>query len=206
MRIESNKSETNKTNQFIKCARNGCGHVFEGGDKMYTISTLAKEFDLSRSTLIYYDKKDILKPSFRDENNNYRNYSKSDHDKLQQICTLRSVGIPLAKIKEIIDQKETSLTKSLRQRLFELDGELKNLRNQQRMIAQLLGNKNLLKQTRTIDKQGWIDLLRTTGMDEEGMIKWHHAFEKNAPKAHQDFLEFLGIDAVEIKKIRKNSK
>ncbi len=172
---------------------------------MYTISALAKEFGLSRSALIYYDKKDILRPSSRDKYNNYRSYTKSDYDKLQQICTLRSVGIPLVKIKEIIDQKETNLTKSLKQRLFELDCELKNLRHQQRMIAQLLGNKNLLKQTRTIDKRGWIDLLNAAGMDEEGMNKWHQAFEKNAPKAHQDFLEFLGVDAAEIKKIRHQS-
>ena len=43
------------------------------------------------------------------------------------------------------------------------------------------------------------------GFDDESMHKWHQAFEKNAPKAHQEFLEFLGIDIAEIKKIRRKS-
>jgi len=170
---------------------------------MYTISALAKEFGLSRSTLIYYDKKNILKPSARMPHNNYRLYSEVDREKLHQICTLRSVGIPLVKIKTIINHKESDFAEILKQRLFALDDELQKLRNQQRIIAELLGNRKLLQQTRSIDKRGWIALLKAAGFDKEGMNKWHQAFEKNAPKAHQDFLEFLGIDIKEIKKIRR---
>jgi len=172
---------------------------------MYTISALASEFGLARSTLLYYDKKNILKPSSRGSHNNYRFYTKSDREKLHQICTLRSVGIPLAKIKVMINYKESDTTQILKQRLFALDGELKELRDQQRIIAELLGNKNLLQQTRSINKHGWIKLLQSAGLDNEGMKKWHQAFEQNAPKAHQDFLEFLGIDMAEIKKIRRQS-
>ncbi len=172
---------------------------------MYTISVLAKKFGLARSTLLYYDKKNILKPSMRDEYNNYRRYTESDREKLHQICTLRNVGIPLEKIKHIIQHKQSDVTSMLKQRLFELDAELKNLRNQQRVIAELLGNRNLLKQTRAIDAHGWIDLLKAAGLDDDGLTKWHQAFEKNAPKAHQEFLEFLGIDAAEIKNIRQHS-
>lgn len=175
---------------------------------MYTISALAKKFGLARSTLIYYDKKDILKPSSRNAKNNYRLYTESDREKLHQICTLRSVGISLVKIKNIINHKykESGFAKMLKQRLFELDDELTILRNQQRIIAELLGNRSLLKQTRSIDKHGWITLLQTAGFDNEGMRKWHQAFEQNTPKAHQDFLEYLGIDVAEIKKIRKKSE
>lgn len=83
---------------------------------MYTISALAKEFGLSRSTLIYYDKKNILKPSARMPHNNYRLYSEVDREKLHQICTLRSVGIPLVKIKTIINHKESDFAEILKQR------------------------------------------------------------------------------------------
>jgi len=172
---------------------------------MYTISALAKEFELSRSTLLYYDRKDILKPSSRIEHNNYRLYTDADREKLHQICTFRSVGIPLLRIKSLITHKETNITNILKQRLFELDDELKTLRNQQRLIAELLGNKNLLNKTRPINKEKWIALLKSAGMNNEDLIKWHQAFEKNAPKAHQEFLEFLGIDVDEIKEIRKKS-
>ena len=172
---------------------------------MYTISALAKEFGLSRSTLLYYDKKGILMPSLRISHNNYRHYTDADREKLHQICTLRNVGIPLLKIKDIIKYRKSDVGAMLKQRLFELDDELKSLRNQQRIIAELLGNKKLLKQTRSINKRAWMALLKSAGLDSEGMNKWHQAFEKNAPKAHQDFLEFLGIDVVEIKKIRQHS-
>lgn len=171
---------------------------------MYTISKLAKEFGLARSTLLYYDRKNILKPSSRNSNN-YRCYTEADRDRLHQICVLRSIGIPLEKIKMLIGYKTSDFTDILKQRLFELDDDLKKLRNQQRIIAELLGNKKLLQQTRSIDKSGWIALLQAAGLDDAGMAKWHNAFEKNAPKAHQEFLEFLGIDLAEIKKIRRGS-
>ncbi len=172
---------------------------------MYTISVLAKEFGLSRSTLLYYDKKGILMPSSRVTHNNYRQYTEFDREKLHQICTLRNVGLPLLKIKDIISRRKSDVGTMLKQRLFELDDELKSLRNQQRIIAELLGNRKLLKQTRSIDRRAWMALMKTAGLDNEGMNKWHQAFEQNAPKAHQDFLEFLGIDATEIEKIRQHS-
>jgi len=171
---------------------------------MYTISKLAKEFGLARSTLLYYDRKNILKPSSRNSNN-YRCYTESDRDKLHQICVLRNIGIPLEKIRMLIGHKASDFTEILKQRLFELDDDLKKLRDQQRIIAELLGNKKLLQQTRSIDKSGWIALLQVAGLDDTGMAKWHETFEKNAPQAHQEFLEFLGIDIAEIKKIRKRS-
>jgi MerR family transcriptional regulator, thiopeptide resistance regulator len=181
------------------------GAFFSCEEVMYTISVLAKEFGLSRSALIYYDKKNILTPSLRSPQNDYRLYTAADREKLRQICTLRSVGISLAKIKAIISQKESDSSEILKQRLFALDSEIIELRQQQQIIAKLLGCKKLLKQTRTMDKPGWIALLKAAGLDSEGMNKWHQAFEQSAPKAHQDFLESLGITAAEIRKIRQRS-
>ena len=70
---------------------------------MYTISQLAKRFSLSRSTLIYYDKAGLLKPSGR-SHANYRVYSDRDIEKLERIALFRSAGVPLSTIAEIIDQ------------------------------------------------------------------------------------------------------
>ena len=53
---------------------------------MYTIGKLAKKFDLSRSTLLYYDSIGLLKPSSRTESE-YRQYSEDDAARLEQICT-----------------------------------------------------------------------------------------------------------------------
>jgi MerR family transcriptional regulator, thiopeptide resistance regulator len=168
---------------------------------MYSISQLAKCFNLSRSTLLYYDRKNILKPSGRTLSN-YRVYNDNDYRALQTICALREVGIPLVKIKLILGNKKSNAAEILTQRLFDLNTEIHALRKQQRLIASLLGNKKALNLSRTINKDTWIEILRAAGLDEKAMLQWHQAFEKNAPNAHQDFLESLGLNKNEIKKIR----
>lgn len=173
--------------------------------KLYTVSQLAKCFNLSRSTLLYYDRKKILTPSVRDSQH-YRFYNEENYQTLKKICTLREVGISLNKIAEILKNKETSYSFILNQRLLDINDDIHRLRNHQRLIVELLGNKRLFHSTRSMNKEKWVQLLRSAGLDEKGMLKWHQEFEKNAPVAHQDFLESLGLDTAEIKKIRRNSQ
>ena len=51
-------------------------------------------------------------------------------------------------------------------------------------------NKNF---TPAIDRKAWVEMLKSAGMDEEGMRAWHAEFEKRSPDAHHDFLLSLGI-------------
>jgi hypothetical protein len=44
--------------------------------------------------------------------------------------------------------------------------------------------------------------MKASGFSSDDMVKWHQNFEEMEPKEHQLFLESLGIDAEEIKKIR----
>lgn len=48
--------------------------------------------------------------------------------------------------------------------------------------------------------------MRAAGLDDQDMHSWHEQFEKLEPGAHQEFLEFLGIETPEIKKIREWSR
>jgi hypothetical protein len=52
-------------------------------------------------------------------------------------------------------------------------------------------------------KERWVSMLRAAGPDEDGMSRWHQQFEKQAPEAHQDFLESLGLSRQEIRNIRR---
>jgi DNA-binding transcriptional MerR regulator len=167
----------------------------------FTISEIAKIFNLSRSTLLYYDKKNILTPSGRSPNN-YRCYNQNDYEKLKIICSLREVGLSLEKIKDVLQNHNSHFARILQQRLLELNEEISNIRNCQRLIITLLGDATLLSKTRTINKDAWTQLLRAAGLDDNGMKKWHQEFENSAPEAHQDFLESLGLNNTEIKKIR----
>lgn len=48
----------------------------------------------------------------------------------------------------------------------------------------------------------WKGLFREIGLSDDDMKKWHGIFESKYPDAHQGFLEWLGLDAATIKKIR----
>ena len=69
---------------------------------MYSIGKIAQEFKLSRSALLYYDSIGLLKPSSR-SSSGYRQYSKEDKNKLQQICAYRQMGLSIKEIQKLID-------------------------------------------------------------------------------------------------------
>jgi DNA-binding transcriptional MerR regulator len=101
---------------------------------MYTIGQLAKRFSLSRSTLIYYDKKGLLKPSGRSIAN-YRAYSDHDIETLERIILFRNAGIPLSTIAKIIDKDADEIEFALERRLTCINAEIQKLRGQQKVIA-----------------------------------------------------------------------
>lgn len=45
-----------------------------------------------------------------------------------------------------------------------------------------------------------------TALDDEDMRRWHVEFERQAPEAHQEFLESLGIEAEEAAAIRARAR
>lgn len=173
---------------------------------MYTVGQLAKKFELSRSTLLYYDSIGLFSPSGRSEAN-YRTYSEGDRERLEQICTFRRTGLSLSDIGRIMKKRGTQgVVPILEKRLDALNREIRGLRSQQHFIVQLLKNDRALSKIRIMDKDSWIRLLETAGLDQAARNKWHEEFERLAPDAHQDFLESLGIPAKEVKLIRKFSR
>jgi len=172
---------------------------------MFSIGQISKKFSLSRSTIIYYDSIGVLSPSGRTEAN-YRLYSDLDVQKMEKIVQYRSAGLSLKSISNILNNDNCKLYSTLENRLFEINLEIQSLRSQQKLILQLLKSKKSLKHSRIVSKEDWISLLKATGLDDEGMKKWHIEFEKMAPEAHQDFLESLGIESNEIIVIRDWSK
>ena len=172
---------------------------------MFTVNQLGKKYGLSRSTLLYYDKVGLLKPSARSEAN-YRLYSAGDVKKMESIVTYREAGLTLEAIADIINTDDTKPTKILEQRLLNLNSEMSHLRQQQQLIVKLLGHDSLIRKTKSMDKEQWVNILKASGMDDEAMHKWHIEFEKDLPEVHSDFLESLGCSADEVVKIKAWSK
>jgi len=162
---------------------------------------LGERFGLSRSTLLYYDSIGLLRPSGRSPAN-YRLYTEADCARLDQIRRYREAGLSLAEIRRILDEPGDGTAAILERRLERLNREIGALREQQRIVVRLLRNREALRRARALDKQGWIDVLRATGLSDEDMRRWHVEFERMSPQGHRDFLESLGIDSAEVDAIR----
>jgi|WetSurMetagenome_2_1015567.scaffolds.fasta_scaffold26376_3 MerR family transcriptional regulator, thiopeptide resistance regulator len=173
---------------------------------MMTISALAKSSGLSRSTLLYYDRMNLLRP-IRRSRAGYRLYSFAERDRLEQICLYRQIGIPLKDIERLLDKSAGNASAKILQHQFRVLGrEIGNLRKQQHQIMELLKQGQLQQGVEMINKERWVEIMRSAGLDEQDMRNWHIQFEKMEPVAHQEFLESLGIKAAEISLIREWSR
>lgn len=171
----------------------------------YTIGELGKAFGLSRSTLLYYDKLGLLKPSARNRAN-YRCYTESDYQRLAKIMTYRNTGMALHAIGELISGTSASeRVELLESQLEQLNFDIAQLRRQQQITLGLLGSSGIDRPARSMSKIQWVRLLESIGMSDEDMMQWHQEFEQRMPEAHQDFLESLNIPAEEIQQIRERS-
>lgn len=169
---------------------------------MYTVGRLAKRHSLSRSTLLYYDRIGLLSPSGHAKGE-YRQYSAEDDARLVRICEYRRAGISLKEIGRMLDgPAETGVAQALERRLSELNEEMDALREQQALVAGLLGRTDLLEQSQGLNKETWVSLLKDAGFTEEDMVRWHVQFERSAPGRHEEFLRHLSIPESEISAIR----
>ena len=167
-----------------------------------TITKLARECGLSRTTVLYYESLGLLRPARRSAGN-YRLYYDADLARLREVCAYRANGLKLGDIRSILDRPAGEATAVLQRRLVEISGEIEALREHQRAIARLLGATNRLRRDRMVTKQKWVEIMRAAGFSEEQMHRWHREFEKAAPAEHQEFLEFLHIPPGEVKQIRE---
>lgn len=174
---------------------------------MFSISATGKRFGLSRSTLLYYDKLKLVRPTYRTAAG-YRLYGEEDLQRLKRICRFRKAGLPLKKIAALLDMDSPAAARvshALHDRLTELNHEIAALRRQQQVVLSLLPGKGHDRKARAMTKDKWIDLLRSMGLTDDEMMQWHAAFESQSPQAHQDFLESLGLPEPEIRRIRAHS-
>ncbi len=51
----------------------------------------------------------------------------------------------------------------------------------------------------------WVALFRAVGLTDEDMHKWHAEFERRHPDGHEGFLQWLGLPAERIARVRQDS-
>lgn len=123
-----------------------------GREKLFSISELCREFDVTPRTLRFYEQKGLLSPARRGWT---RIFSYRDRARLQLILRGKRVGFSLDDIKELLD-------------LYNLrDGQLTQLK-----VASVKMRDRLeaLKQQRSEIEETIADLERTCGI-VDGMLK-----------------------------------
>ena len=175
------------------------------GAPLITVRRLAGQFGISRTTLLYYDRIGLLRPEQRSRVG-YRLYGPGSVERLGLICSYKRAGLSLGDIRVLLEKPERVSEKILRERLLALDGQVLDLRIQQRAIVGMLRNLGATDSKGYMDKETWVEILRESGMDEPSMERWHARFERNAPEAHRAFLAWLGIPEAEARRIRARAR
>jgi MerR family transcriptional regulator, thiopeptide resistance regulator len=167
-----------------------------------TITQLARKHGLSRSTLLYYDRIGLLPPDGRFVND-YRHYGAAAERRLRQIRLYRETGLPLAEIRRILQRPKQDLAAALERQLHEVVTQVDALRSRQRIIVELLKSRRLLDRVQNMDRERWVKLLHASGFTDDDLRRWHVDFERTDPDYHQRFMEFLGIPADQIRRVRE---
>lgn len=170
------------------------------GVYMLTVTQIAKQFGISRTTILYYEKEQLLMPACRSENG-YRWYGENEVKRLEAITSYCSYGLSVSNIHTLLSRNGESQAQILKDHFNELEREIQNLRAQQKAVVLLLQQPSLLEE-HIVNKQRWVEIMVAAGFTETDMVKWHQKFEELEPMEHQKFLESLGISREEITKIR----
>src|ERR1700693_5121671 len=127
-----------------------------------TVTKLARDAGLSRSTVLYYESIGLLRQAKRSAAN-YRLYGEADAGRLRQICVYRAAGLTLEDIRTILDRPASGFASILERRLPHWGEKMERLRSQQRAIARLLQTAGTPKRRNMLTKVKWTQIMRDSG-------------------------------------------
>ena len=95
---------------------------------MFSIGELAKYQNISKQTLIFYDKIGLFRPAYVDPNNKYRYYTANQLDYLDTILIMKEMGFSLSEIQEHMKTYTIDTSSiTLRKQLTVLDQQISHL-------------------------------------------------------------------------------
>lgn len=113
------------------------------GDNLRTGIPTGKFAELNcvtKKTLRLYHEMGLLEPAHVDEETGYRSYALDQCSTIDMIQQLQSLGVPLAQIKELVDNDARGLAQVLQQRRDAIDGQIVELLIARQNATQLIEN------------------------------------------------------------------
>jgi hypothetical protein len=119
------------------------------------------------------------------------------------VTALQLAGLNGTEIQRALMLEETSNSSRLKQLARELGGELQVLQKRLFIVAKMLQIQAVERLPSIVDGKSWETILRSAGMNQAAMNRWHSKFEQVAPEEHRQFLVDLGLSEDEIQQIRQ---
>lgn len=106
-----------------------------------TIKEVEERTGLSRSNVRFYEKEKLIAPS-RNEGNGYREYSESDIEDLKKIAYLRTLGISVEDIRNVVSEKIT-LREVIRKQNDTLKSQIADRKRAKALCERMLEAENM---------------------------------------------------------------
>lgn len=101
---------------------------------MFKINEFSKFVQVTPRMLRHYDKVDLFKPIFKDENSGYRYYSAKQIEDINRIVMLRDFGYHVDEIKSLILLDDEKLQMALSKKMKDIQ---RHIKEEQRKVTQL---------------------------------------------------------------------
>ncbi len=135
------------------------------------IGEFAKRSGVTVKTLLHYDKIGLLQPSLKTQAG-YRIYCDEDFIKLQQIITLKFIGLPLEEIKQLINEKNQNIENIISVQTRALEEKKKHIET---VITALNKAEKQIQNNSFLEVQQLIDIIKITNMETRAKQRFDDA-------------------------------
>ena len=151
----------------------------------YKIGEISEMYDMSRDSLMYYEKLGIIEPTRED--NGYRLYSVSDIWRLNLIKELKSLGFSFKMIKEYLENRDLKSTnKLLNDGITLLDDQILKLLKQKENMRKRMESIEKTTKNSNLNNIELVYLKRRKGLVLNGKIKRDEDFDLLIQKLQKD--------------------
>jgi DNA-binding transcriptional MerR regulator len=129
----------------------------------WKVGELAKLAGLTIRTLRFYDQIGLFSPSGH-SNSGYRLYTETDISRLQQILSLKELGLSLEQIKAVMAGDQLSLLDTVSLQIARLK---ENIRMQQKLLHELENVSSRMHRNEPLSVENFTKIMRTMRMNHE---------------------------------------